>query len=289
LVDGVPFETVKTVQRASSCPAGSTTAGASSSSPVRVSSAWQADLGQNEHTPGVEASSVHYRDGKCVAVKPVKPLSSVQLIPSSDRLLRLLIDCGAALGLRNKHTRGFPALDEQPPSFDHPSAPVQVSSVQLSLSSDHRAALGWKTHPPGLQAANVHHAYHEHVVDEPVELQCGSQSSLSNDCRADCGQNDCPLGCQALNIHQADLAHAVFAFVKLLSNPSSDCRPEPWSRHQAAVRRDVWIAPPSLPVWQSPERRSRGVTGPQVPLTLAARGPMVISRVTHFPARLGVV
>jgi len=31
------------------------------------------------------------------------------------------------------------------------------------------------------------------------------------------------------------------------------------------------------------------VTGPQVPLTLAARGPVVISRVTHFPARLGVV
>jgi len=31
------------------------------------------------------------------------------------------------------------------------------------------------------------------------------------------------------------------------------------------------------------------VTGPQVPLTLAAQGPVVISRATHFPARLGVV
>jgi len=31
------------------------------------------------------------------------------------------------------------------------------------------------------------------------------------------------------------------------------------------------------------------VTCPQVPWTLAARGPVVISRVTHFPARLGVV
>jgi len=84
-------------------------------------------------------------------------------------------------------------------------------------------------------------------------------------------------------------AHAVFAHVKLLSNPSNDHCPEPWSRHQAAVRRDVWIGPPSLPVSKSPERRSRQVTGPQVPLTLAARGPVVISRLTHFPARLGVV
>jgi len=122
LVDGVPFETVETVKRPSSCPAGSTTAGASSSSPVRLSSARQADLGQNEHTPGVEASSVYCRDCKYVAVKPVEPLSSVLSIPSSDRLPRPSIDCGAALGLRNERPPGFPALDERPPSFNHPSA-----------------------------------------------------------------------------------------------------------------------------------------------------------------------
>jgi len=227
LVDGVPFETVETIKRPSSCPAGSTTAGASSSSPVRVSSARQADLGQKEHTPGVEASSVHYRDSKYVVFKPIEHLSSVLLIPSSDRLPRPSIDCEAALGLRNERTAGFPASDEQPQSFGHSSAPAQVSSVQLSLSSDHRADLGWKTHPLGLQEASVHHAYREHVVDEPVELQCSSQSSQSNDCRADRGQDDCPSGFQALNVHQADLAHAVFAHVKLPSNPSSDRRPEP--------------------------------------------------------------
>ena len=148
---------------------------------------------------------------------------------------------------------------------------------------------GTSSRPPGIEAASVHHAYCEHVAVEPVELQCTSQSSPSNDCHADRGQDDCPPGCQALNVHQADLAHAVFAHVKLPSHPSSDHRPEPWSRHQAAVRQDVWIVPPSLLVGQSPERRSRQVTGPQVPLTLAARGPVVISRATHFPARLGVV
>jgi len=161
-VDGLPFETIKTVETVkwpSSCPVGSTTAGASSNSPVRLSSARQADLGQNEHTPGVEASSVHYRDCKYVAVKPVEPLSIVLLTPSSDCLLRLSFDCGAALRLRNMRPAGFPACDKRPLSFDHPSAPTQVSSVQLSLSSDHQADLGWKAHPPGLQAASVHHAY----------------------------------------------------------------------------------------------------------------------------------
>jgi len=117
LVDGVPFETAETVKRPSSCLAGSTTA--SSSSPVRMSSARQTALGQNEQTPGVEASSVHCRDGKYVAVKPVEPLSSVLLIPSSDRLPRPSIDCGEAPSLRNEHTPGFGALDKQPPSFDH--------------------------------------------------------------------------------------------------------------------------------------------------------------------------
>jgi len=112
LVDGVPFETLETVKRPSSCPAGSTRAGASSSSPVRLSSARQADLGQNEHTPGVEASSVHYRDGKYVAVKPVEPLSSILLIPSSDYLPRPLMDCGAALGRRNERPPCFQASDK---------------------------------------------------------------------------------------------------------------------------------------------------------------------------------
>jgi len=83
---------------------------------------------------------MHYRDGKYVAVKPVEPLAS-------DRLPKPSINCGAALGLRNERTPGFPASDEQPPSFDHPSAPAQVSGVQLGLSSDHRADLGWKAHP----------------------------------------------------------------------------------------------------------------------------------------------
>ena len=100
-----------------------------------------------------------------------------------------------------------------------------------------------------------------------------------------CANTDARVG----NTRLWQFAHAVFAHVKLLSNPSDDHCPEPWSRHQAAVRRDVWIGPPSLPVSKSPERRSRQVTGPQVPLTLAARGPVVISRLTHFPARLGVV
>jgi len=137
LVDGVPFETVETVNWPSSCPARSTTAGVSSSSPVRLSSARQAYRGQNEHTPGVEASSVHYRDGIYVVVMPVEPPSSILLIPSSDRLLRSLINCGAALGLRNGGPPGFPASDNQPPSFIHPSAPAQVSRVQFRLSIDH--------------------------------------------------------------------------------------------------------------------------------------------------------
>jgi len=89
-----------------------------------------------------------------------------------------------------------------------------------------------------------------------------------------------------LNVHQADLAHAVFEHVKL---PSSDRHQESWFRHQAAVRRDVWIGPPSPLVGQSPERRSRQVTCPQVSCTLAAQDPVVISRATHFPTRLGVV
>ena len=76
LVEGVPFETVEIVKRPSSCPASFTRAGASSSSPVRLPSARQADLGQDEHYPGVETSSVHYRDGKSVPVKPVVLLSS---------------------------------------------------------------------------------------------------------------------------------------------------------------------------------------------------------------------
>ena len=129
LVEGVPFETVKIVKRPSSCPASFTRAGASSSSPVRLSSARQADLGQDEHTPGVETSSVHYRDGKSVPVQPVVLLSSSLLIPTSDRLLRPSIDCGAALGRRNERLPGFQASDERPPSFDHPSAPAKVSSV----------------------------------------------------------------------------------------------------------------------------------------------------------------
>jgi len=129
LVEGVPFETVKIVKRPSSCPASFTRAGASSSSPVRLSSARQADLGQDVHTPGLETSSVHYRDGKSVPVQPVVLLSSSLLIPTSDRLLRPSIDCGAALGRRNERSPGFQASDERPPSFDHPSAPAKVSSV----------------------------------------------------------------------------------------------------------------------------------------------------------------
>jgi len=88
LVDGVPFETFETVKRPSSCPAGSTTAGASSNSPVRLSSAWQANLVQNEHTPGVEASSVHDRDSKYVVVKPVEPVDPIKR-PSAEAVDRL--------------------------------------------------------------------------------------------------------------------------------------------------------------------------------------------------------
>jgi hypothetical protein len=284
LVDSVPFETVETVKRPSSCPATCTRAVASSRSPVTLPSARQADLGQDEHNPGVETSSVHYSDGS-VVVKPVVPLSSSLFKPTSDRLLRPSIDCGAALGRRNERSPGFQASDERPPSFDHPSAPAKVSNFQLSFSSVHQADLGWKAHPPGLQAANVHHASRQRVVVEPVELS-SSPSSPSNDCRADRGQDDCSPGRQALHVHQADLAHAVFEHVNL---PSSNRRPQSWFRHQAAVRRGVWIGPPSLLVGQSPVRRSRQVTCPQVPWTLGAQGPVVISRATHFPTRLGVV
>jgi len=167
-------------------------------------------------------------------------------------------------------------------------------SVQLSLSSDHPADLGWKAHPPCLQVANVHHASCQRVVVEPVELRCSSPSSPSNDCRTDRWQDARHPGRQALNVHQAGPAHVVFAHVNL---SSSDRRPESWFRHQATVCWGVWIGPPSLLVRQSPERRSCQVTGPQVSRTgvqgqvprTGVQGPVVISRVTHFPTRLGVV
>jgi len=123
------------------------------------------------------------------------------------------------------------------------------------------------------------------VVVEPVDLQCSSPSSLSNDCCADRGQDARHPGRQALNVHQADSSHVVFEHVNL---PSSDRHPESWFRHQAAVRQGVWIGPLSLLVGQSQERRSCQVTGPQVPRT-GVQGPVVISRVMHFPTRLGVV
>jgi len=122
-VDGVPFETLEIAKRPSSCPASFTRAGASSSSPVRLPSARQADIQQDEHNPGGATSSGHYRDGTSVAVKPFVPLSSSLSIPTSDRLLRPSIDCGAAPGRRNERLPGFQASDERPPSFDHPSAP----------------------------------------------------------------------------------------------------------------------------------------------------------------------
>ena len=62
-VDGVPFETLEIAKRPSSCPASFTRAGASSSSPVRLPSARQADIQQDEHNPGGETSSGHYREG----------------------------------------------------------------------------------------------------------------------------------------------------------------------------------------------------------------------------------
>jgi len=185
-----------------SCPASFTKAGASSSIPVRLSSARQADIQQDEHNSGGETSSGHYRDSTYVAVKPAVPLSSSLSIPTSDRLLRPSIDCGAAPGRRKERLPGFQASDERPPSIDHPSAPANVSSVQLSLSSDHQADLGWKVHPPCLQVANVHHASCQRVVVEPVELWCSSPSSLSNNCHADRGQDARHPGRQALNVHQ---------------------------------------------------------------------------------------
>ena len=171
-----------------------------------------------------------------MTVKSVVPLSSSLSIPTSDILLRLSIDCGAALGRRDERLPGFQASDERPPSFDHPSAPAKVSSVQLSPSIDHQADLGWKAHPPCLQVANVHHASRQRVVVDPVELRCSSPSSPSNDCRADRGQDARHPVRQALNVHQADHAHVVFEHVNL---PSSDRRPESWFRHQAVRRSDV--------------------------------------------------
>ena len=254
-IDGVPFETLEIAKRPSSCPASFTRAGASSSSPVRLPSARQADIQQDENKPGVETSSVHYRDGTSVTVKPVVPLSSSLVIPTSDRLLRLSIDCEAALGRRNERSPGFQASDEQPLSFNHPSAPANVSSIQLSLSSNHQADLGWKAHPPGLQVASVHHESRQRVVVkpvEPVELWCSSQSSPSNDCCADRGQDARFPGLQALNVHQADLAHVVSEHVNL---PSSDRHPESWFRHQPPVR---WVYGLGPRVCWSGSHRSAG-------------------------------
>jgi len=193
----------------------------------------------------------------------------------------------------------LPRSDERPASYDHPSAPVNVSSVHLSLSIDHQADLGWKANPPCLQVANFHHASCQRVVVEAVELQCNSPSSPSNDCCADRGQDTRHPGLQSLNVHQADPAHVVFEYVNL---PSSDRRPDSWFQHQVVVRRGVWIGSPSLPVRQSPERRSCQVTGPQVSRTgvqgqvprpvdwrSGVQGPVVISRVTNFPTHLGVL
>jgi len=131
-VDGVSSEPLEIAKRPSSSPASFTRAGASSSSPVRLPSARQADIQQDEHNPSGETSSGNYRDGTSVAVKPVVPLLSSLSIPTSDRLLRLSIDCEAAPGRRNERSPGFQASDERPASFDHPSAPANVSSVQLS-------------------------------------------------------------------------------------------------------------------------------------------------------------
>jgi len=165
-VDGVPFETLEIAERPSSCPASFTRAGASSSSPVRLRSAQQADFQQDEHNPSGETSGGHYRDGMSVAVKPVLPLSSNLSIPTSDRLLRPSIDCWAASGRRNERLPGFQASDERPSSFDHPSAPANVSSVQLSLSSDNQADLGWKVHPPCLQGGR---RANRALVQQPIK------------------------------------------------------------------------------------------------------------------------
>jgi len=50
----------------SSCPTSFTRVGASSSSPVRLPSTRQADIQQDEHNPGGETSSGHYRDDTSV-------------------------------------------------------------------------------------------------------------------------------------------------------------------------------------------------------------------------------
>ena len=97
-----------------------------------------------------------------------------------------------------------------------------------------------------------------------------------------------------MNVYRLDPAHVVFEHFNL---PSSDRHPESWFRHQAAVCRGVWIGLPSLLVRQSPERRNCQVTGPQVPRTgvqgqvpqTGVQSPVVISRATNFPTRLGVV
>jgi len=200
-VDGVPFEPLESAKRTSSCPASFTRAGASSSCLVRLPSAGQADIHQDEHNPSGGTSRGHYRDGTSVVVKPVVTLSSSLSIPTSDRLLMLSINCEAAPGRRNERSPGFQASDEGPPSFDHPSAPANVSSVQLSPSSDHQADLGWKAHPPCLQVANIYHTSRQRVVVDPVELRCSSPSSPSNDCRADRGQDARHPCRQALSVH----------------------------------------------------------------------------------------
>jgi len=94
-VDNVLFEPLESAKRPSSCLASFTRAGASSNSPGRLPSARQADIQQDEHNPGWETSSEHYRDGT---------LSSSLSIPTSDRLLRPSIDCETAPGRRNERS-----------------------------------------------------------------------------------------------------------------------------------------------------------------------------------------
>ena len=122
-VNVVPFETLEIAKRPLSCPASFTRASASSSSPVRLPSARQADIRQDEHNPGVETSSVHYRDGTSVAVQPVVPLSSSLVIPTSDRLLRPSIDCEVALGRRN----------ERSPGSKRQTSDLRASTIHLHL------------------------------------------------------------------------------------------------------------------------------------------------------------
>jgi len=107
LVDGVPFETLEIAKQSSSCPANFTRTDASSSSLLRLPSARQADIQQDEHNPAGEMSSGYYRDDTSVAVQPVVPLSSSLSIPTSDRLLWQSINCEAAPGRRNERSPGF--------------------------------------------------------------------------------------------------------------------------------------------------------------------------------------